>query len=176
MIQKKVCLLGSFAVGKTSLVARFVTSIFSEKYLTTVGVKIDKKTVRVGEQEVNLVLWDIEGEDEFQKLRLSYLRGASGYLLVVDGTRRATLEVALNLYRSAEEAFGAKPCVALALNKEDLAAEWELDDGATESLAARGWTVIRTSAKTGQGVEEAFLALATKMMSAAPISPREAKP
>ena len=81
MIQKKVCLLGGFAVGKTSLVSRFVTSIFSEKYLTTVGVKVDKKLVSVNGQDVTLMLWDIYGEDEFQTVQPSYLRGASGYLV-----------------------------------------------------------------------------------------------
>jgi small GTP-binding protein len=88
MTQKKICMLGSFSVGKTSLVARYVSSVFSDKYLTTVGVKIDKKTVAVDGADVTLLLWDIYGEDDFQKLRMSYLRGASGYLLVVDGTWR----------------------------------------------------------------------------------------
>ena len=78
MIQKKICMLGSFAVGKTSLVARFVRSIYSEKYHTTVGVKIDKKQVQFDGKSMNLILWDLYGEDEFQKVHMSYLRGASG--------------------------------------------------------------------------------------------------
>ena len=81
MIQKKICLLGGFGVGKTSLVAQFVHSLFSDKYLTTIGVKIEKKSVPVDETQVELVIWDIYGHDDFQKLRTSYLRGASGYLL-----------------------------------------------------------------------------------------------
>jgi len=95
MLTKKVCMLGSFSVGKTSLVRRFVETIFLDKYHTTVGVKVDKKVVQVDGQELSLVLWDIYGEDEYQKLRLSYLRGAAGYLLVADGTRRATLDKVL---------------------------------------------------------------------------------
>lgn len=87
MIQKKVCMLGAFAVGKTSLVERYVKSIFSEKYQTTVGVKIDKREVLVGATTVKLVLWDLHGEDRFQAVQASYLRGASGVLLVVDPTR-----------------------------------------------------------------------------------------
>ena len=69
MIQKKICMLGGFAVGKTSLVARYVTSMFSEKYLTTVGVKIDKKQVAVDGRDVTLMLWDIYGQDDFQDVQ-----------------------------------------------------------------------------------------------------------
>src|ERR1051325_7234218 len=74
LIQKKICMLGAYAVGKTSLVARFVRSIFSEKYHTTIGVKIDKKTLRVDDQELSLILWDLAGEDDFYQVRMSYLR------------------------------------------------------------------------------------------------------
>ena len=103
MIQKKICMLGGFAVGKTSLVARYVTSMFSEKYLTTVGVKIDKKQVAVDGRDVTLMLWDIYGQDDFQDVQTSQLRGMSGYLLVVDGTRRATLETARETASRTEE-------------------------------------------------------------------------
>ena len=108
MIQKKVCMLGGFAVGKTSLVARFVTSISRTRYLTTVGVKIEKKSVQVANQQLDLVLWDIYGDDEFQRVRMSYLRGASGYLLVVDPTRKATLETGDCLARQRREDH--RPC------------------------------------------------------------------
>jgi small GTP-binding protein len=165
MIRKKICMLGSFAVGKTSLVARFVTGIFSDKYLTTIGVKIDKKLVHLGNQEVHLVLWDIHGEDEFQKLRMSYLRGSSGYLLVVDGTRRATLDKAMALQQSVEQTLGNVPFIVV-FNKSDLTDEWDLDDRAIATCAQKGWRVITTSAKTGQGVEEAFVSLTKSMQEA----------
>ena len=64
MLQKKICMLGGFSVGKTSLVRRFVKSIFSETYLTTVGVKIDKKSVALPDKTVDLILWDLAGEDD----------------------------------------------------------------------------------------------------------------
>jgi len=67
VIQKKICMLGSFSVGKTSLVSRFVSTVFSDKYLTTVGVKIDKKALTVGGEDVTLMLWDIYGEDDFRR-------------------------------------------------------------------------------------------------------------
>lgn len=163
MIQKKICMLGAFAVGKTSLVARFITSMFSDKYHTTVGVKIDKKALKVQETDVNLLLWDVYGEDDFNKVRMSYLRGAAGYLLVVDGTRRASLETAFGLHKNVEATLGNVPFV-LALNKADLAHEWELDEAVLADINGRNWHVIRTSAKTGQGVEEAFQTLAQNML------------
>ena len=162
MIQKKICLLGSYSVGKSSLVGRFVKSIFSEKYHTTIGVKIDKKVVNTGAADVTLMIWDLAGEDEFSGLDISYLRGASGYLLVVDGTRRSTLETALSIQQRTVEKIGNVPFAVL-VNKADLAAKWELEEADLEALAGRGWTVFRTSAKTGEFVETAFLGLAEKM-------------
>lgn len=159
MIQKKICLLGAFAVGKTSLVARFVKSIYSDRYITTVGVKVDKKTVSIDGQEINLIVWDMAGEDELQKVRMNYLSGASGYLLVADGTRRETLETARMLRERVNEEIGAPPFI-LIINKADLASEWEIDDQAIAECETQGWTVIKTSAKTGEGVEEAFTKLA----------------
>jgi small GTP-binding protein len=163
MLQKKICMLGSFAVGKTSLVRRFVESIYSDVYQTTVGVKIDKKNVQVDGKEVALVLWDIYGEDDYQKMRWTYLRGASGYLLVADGTRKATLEKAVSLEQKVREEVGVIPFV-LVINKSDLIRDWELDPGLQSQLTARGWTILRSSAKTGEGVEESFAQLAWKML------------
>ena len=164
MLQKKVCMLGAFGVGKTSLVRRYVESIFSDSYLTTVGVKIDKKTLSVGGQDVMLLLWDIAGEDEVAHIRTSYLRGAAGYFLVVDGTRGETLEVARSIQSRVESEIGPVPFVLL-LNKADMQESWELTAPAMQSLEAAGWTVVRTSAKTGAGVDDAFRALAQRMVS-----------
>lgn len=164
MIQKKMCMLGAFAVGKTSLVAQFVRSIFSEKYQTTVGVKIDKKSVKVGTDDVNLMLWDLHGEDEFQKIRLSYLRGTSGYLLVADGTRTETLDLAIGIQQTVQQEVGDVPFI-LMLNKSDLAAQWALDQNTLDDLAAKRWEIIKSSAKTGDGVEDAFMSLAQRMLA-----------
>ena len=163
MLQKKICMLGSYAVGKTSLVRRYVSSIFSDAYLTSVGVKIDKKQVKVNEEDVTMVLWDIYGEDDFQKLRMSYLRGASGYILVADGTRRATLDKAIAMRQAAEQALGPSKYI-LAINKSDLADQWEVDADRLKELADHGWNLLRTSAKTGEGVEETFMTLAQAMV------------
>ena len=162
-MKKKVCMLGAYAVGKTSLVERFVNSIFSDKYLTTVGVKIDKKTLEVNNQWVDLILWDLHGEDEFQKVRESYLRGASGYFLVADITRMATLETAALLQQRAVAAIGTVPFILL-LNKVDLIENREIDHESLDQYVKQGWQVLETSAKTGSGVEEAFLTLAANML------------
>lgn len=165
MIRKKICMLGAFAVGKTSLVQCFVKSIFNEKYLTSLGVKIDKKSLLINDQDVELILWDLAGEDEFMKVRLSYLRGSSGILLVADGTRPETLNTALALQEKVENEIGGVP-YALLINKADLSGEWNMERREIERLAERGWMVLETSAKTGQGVEDAFLALTAEMLEA----------
>ncbi|MFN0109360.1 MAG: Rab family GTPase [Blastocatellia bacterium] len=161
-IQKKICLLGAFAVGKTSLVSRFIKSIYSDQYLTTVGVKVDKKAISLGDREINLIVWDLAGEDEFQKVRMDYLRGAAGYLLVADGTRLNTLETARTLRQRVADHLGEIPFVFL-LNKSDLIAEWEIDDQAIADCQSAGWSVVKASAKTAEGVEEAFTMLAQKI-------------
>jgi small GTP-binding protein len=163
MLQKKICMLGAFAVGKTSLVRRFVESIYSDVYQTTVGVKIDKKNMQVHGKEVSLVLWDIYGEDDYQKMRWTYLRGASGYLLVADGTRKATLDKAVSLEQRVREEVGAIPFVVV-INKSDLIRDWELDSALESQLAVQGWSILRSSAKTGEGVEESFSLLTQKML------------
>jgi small GTP-binding protein len=163
MIQKKICMLGSFAVGKTSLMRRFVESIYSDAYHTTVGVKVDKKVIRHNNSDITLVLWDLYGEDEFQEMRWSYLRGTAGYLLVADGTRRNTLEKAFQLQQRVREKLGEIPFIFV-INKADLVQDWELDPAMESQLTARNWTILRSSAKTGENVEEAFSQLARKML------------
>jgi len=164
MMKKKICMLGAFAVGKTSLVKRYVESIFSEKYKTTIGVKIDKKTVMYHEQEVNLLLWDLPGEDVFQSIQISYLRGTSGYLLVVDCTRGATFDKALDIKANVEAVIDKVPFI-MVINKSDLTDEWDIEQDRIDSLEEKGIKIIKTSAKTGDGVEEAFEILTGLMLS-----------
>lgn len=152
-------MLGAFAVGKTSLISRYVNSLFSEKYHTTIGIKVDKKQISVNGHDMTLMLWDIAGQDDFQTVQHAWLRGMAGYMLVADGTRRTTLEMARQLHVKATEAAGAVPFVLL-LNKADLAAQWEIDEPLFIKLAEQGWRIIHTSAKTGDGVEAAFDQLA----------------
>ncbi len=162
MTKYKICMLGAFAVGKTSLVQRFVHSIFSERYQTTLGVKIDKKSVQLDDHAVELVLWDLAGEDEFMEVRGSYLRGSAGGILVADGTRGETLDIALELCDRLYTEVGEVP-VVLIVNKCDLRDDWLIETEALDGLRAAGWSVIETSARTSENVEAAFLDLATRL-------------
>jgi small GTP-binding protein len=163
-MEKKICMLGTLAVGKTSLVRRFVEGIFSEKYQTSIGVKVDKKVVRDEGQDVKLVIWDIHGDDKFQRVQPSQWRGMFGYLLVVDGTRRQTLEDALVVNQRVVEVAGKVPALLL-INKADIAEQWEIGADRQAQLAADGWEIIRTSAKTGEDVDRAFTRLTHLMMA-----------
>jgi small GTP-binding protein len=162
MLEKKICMLGTNAVGKTSLVRRFVHTHFSETYLSNIGVLLEKKSVHANGVDVGLVLWDLNGEDRFQKVQFSQLRGMSGYFLVVDGTRRHTLDDALTLNERVEAT--AKVPALLIVNKADLTDQWEIGADRQAQLAEKGWEIFLTSAKTGQNVEAAFLRLASKML------------
>jgi small GTP-binding protein len=155
MVQKKICMVGVFGTGKTCLVQRYVHSIFSVKYLSTVGVKIDRKQVRAGEQDVTLMLWDLEGREGSRDISPSYLRGAHGVIYVADGTRRETLDQAFDIADLVRREVGDVPSV-LALNKVDLAGEWKLTAEDEAAKLAPGWHRLRTSAKTGEGVDAAF--------------------
>jgi small GTP-binding protein len=161
MISKKVCMIGAFSVGKSSLVARFVHSIFSDRYLSTLGVKISKKAITLDGADLTLVLWDMEGKDDFSDVNMSYLRGAMGFFTVADGTRKETLNMALHLRKLALETAGDVPNILL-INKADL--DWEIDEEQLARLETDGIHVIQTSAKTGHAVEEAFTLLAGAMM------------
>ena len=164
MQTKKICLLGDFAIGKTSLTARFVRQTFSEKYLTTVGVKIDSKVVEVSDKEqVKLVIWDIAGNDTFTSVNENYLRGTAGVFLVADGCRKNTLSGAMNLRRMVQDVVGECPMV-FAVNKVDLISDWEVDQTDITQLRDSGITVYKTSAKTGENVEAAFQQLASLLM------------
>jgi hypothetical protein len=165
MTKKKICLLGSYGVGKTSLVARFVHSMFADKYHTTVGVKIDKKVLDVGGEELTLMLWDMAGEEDGAPVKLNQVKDASGYLLVVDGTRGKTLDVACSIQRRVETEIGSRPFLLL-VNKADLRDTWEIPDTRWADLAGAGWTILETSAKSGQHVEEAFATLSSRMLQA----------
>lgn len=153
-------MVGDFAVGKTSLSRRFLSNVFSDDYLTTVGVKIETKTVPVSADDaMKLVVWDIAGAGKLDTLSSTYLQGAAGYLLVADGTRRNTLESAFELKAAIESRIGVIPC-RLVINKTDLREDWEITSADYEKLADLAIPFFETSAKSGEHVEEVFTDLA----------------
>lgn len=159
-LSRKISLLGDFAVGKTSTIARSVRNTFSEAYLTSVGVKVDTKTLSDTEgRDLRLVLWDIAGANSLDQMRANYIGGSQGLLLVADGTRADTVDTALRLRDQAMRLLGRELPAVLILNKCDLAGEWEVPPQRIGELAQR-LPVFSASARTGQGVEEAFAALA----------------
>lgn len=158
MIQKKICLLGASSVGKTSLVKKFVKGIFDEKYLTSIGVKIDKKIVSVEKQEVQLMLWDIEGYDRYNVFQDKYLRGASGYIIVVDQTRKNSLLEGIDIHTLIRKVCNV-PAI-LAINKSDLQSNCLLEDVRINQYFSLFDLQFNTSAKTGDNVEDMFEAIA----------------
>lgn len=172
-LSKKICLVGDFGVGKTSLIRRFVDRQFSDQYLSTVGVKISKKTLELeaGEQRQNqnlqLLIWDLEGHTKFKAIAPSYLQGSSGALVVADVTRSETIERVtehINLFLS----INPKGLIILTLNKSDLVDDEKLEKLAQhlqDSQHERVIAIYQTSAKTGSNVDEIFQKLAYSILA-----------
>ncbi len=147
-------MLGSSAVGKTSLVRHYVDGIFSEKYLTTLGVKIDKKQLTVKDKQFQFLLWDIEGTDQYAAFQPRYIRGASALILVTDCTRIQTYIDAVDIFKQARQLTDVP--IVLVINKNDLNKHWQLDEQTLLDHQHDFIEVIYTSAKTGTSVEQLF--------------------
>ncbi|MGJ8692188.1 MAG: Rab family GTPase [Thalassotalea sp.] len=156
MIQKKICLLGATGVGKTSLVRQYVSGIFDDKYLTSLGVKIDKKIIETANNSVQFLLWDIEGVDQYSAFNPRYLRGASGVIIVVDKTRKQSFIEGYEIYSAVKSLIECP--IILAINKSDLNERFSLNDNIEQQRLFE--LCFQTSAKTGEQVEEMFIALA----------------
>ena len=162
MIKKKVCLIGMWGVGKTSLVQQFVNSVFDEKYHSTLGVKMDTKVLSVADSEIKLMLWDIAGAEDNFSIPMHYLKGSTGYMLVIDGTRTETLTCAIELANNISVEVGDIPFVVM-VNKSDL--DWEISEQEIDSALGKFAQVwFSGSAKTGENVELAFHTLAEKLL------------
>ena len=158
-------MIGDFSVGKTSITNRFVNNIFSDKYLSTVGVKIDAKEIIVDNNTIlKLLVWDIAGKHEFKTPDENYLKGSTGYLLIADGTRKNTIDSAFKLHEFMIQKFNNIPFCFL-INKKDLKSVWECTDEQFEKINKNNWSFFETSAKTGENVDAAFNTLARKLLS-----------
>lgn len=158
LVQRKVCLLGDFAVGKTSLVRRFVEGRFDDRYFSTIGVKISRKVVMYDQRPYNLLIWDL-ADGETYRTGDAYLRGAAGALVVCDLTRRQSLPSLIDYMTHIRQVNPGVAAVMVA-NKSDLAAQQAIELAELQTLSgelAAPW--VMTSAKTGAGVEYAFITL-----------------
>lgn len=171
-IKKKICLLGSFAVGKTSLVERFVHDRFEDNYLTTVGVKVSLKLMPPVEIpgkgrliQHTFLIWDIAGLEKFDSVAMNYFRGAAGALAVADLTVPQTID---RLNEFCDKFLSVNPQAVLLIlgNKADI---FQKDEKTIADLAQSARTYssdyLLTSAKTGHQVETAFEALSKKIGS-----------
>ena len=159
-ISKKVILLGHFGVGKTSLVRKFVHAKFSDEYLTTIGVKVDKKVIEISNDTVTMIIWDIEGGAVQSKLPQSYFMGAHGIVYVFDLLRPSTyqtIEQELEYFRD----LLPKASLQIIGNKKDLLDDYDLEQFHKEF---NGHYDHLSSAKTGENVEEMFASLGTLML------------
>ena len=166
LIQKKICLLGDFSVGKTSLVERFIYNRFNDRYLSTIGVKISRKSMtNIAGITLNMLIWDLAGSEEFSGVQSSYLQGAKGAIFVCDLTRPETLASLKKYYHQLEKVSPGIPIILVG-NKIDLQERQALTQSHLEKEAEGFNTVaiIRTSAKTGKNVELAFEKLAEHLV------------
>lgn len=170
-LKSKVCLVGEVTVGKSSLIARYVSDKFDPAYLMTIGTKVMKKTVDVRVEgrdtnvTVDMTIWDIMGEKGFrQLLKEAYFYGANGILAVADLTRRATLDDLDDWIDHVIRVVGEVP-VFVAVNKADLANQATFgEDEVRAFLSAYHAPFAFTSAKNRQNVEKAFGTLAIAMV------------
>lgn len=156
MNYKKVCILGTRAVGKSSLIRRFLSGKFSDGYSATVGANIEKIVLDIDTDKVQLMLWDIQGADQAGQVFTHYLKGASAIIYVVDGTRLNTLEAAMEFRKVAENHLGGKPPSIMLFNKSDLAEHWEISSEMINDVESDGIFALLTSANEGSGVNTAF--------------------
>ncbi len=162
-LKSKICLVGEKAVGKTSLIRRYVLNMFDEQYVTTVGTRVSKKEAKVFLPEkdllvdVDMQIWDIMGEKGFRELlKEAYFYGANGILAVADLTRRRTLDDLDDWVDGVEQIVGKVPLV-IAVNKSDLVSSAQFGEHDVQQVArAFDCPFLMTSAKSGQNVEEAF--------------------
>ena len=164
----KILLCGPAAVGKTSLIHRFIKSKFQTDYKLTVGVDILTKEVEYEPNKIaTLSIWDIGGQERFSFIRTTFYKGASGSLLVFDLSRAATWDNIKNWRAEVKQFAGDIPFVLIG-NKVDLIAEvGEVIDReeAAEYAEEEDSIYIETSAKTGERVDDSFVQLTKLIIS-----------
>ncbi len=155
----KIVLLGDGAVGKTSIITRFVHDQFSDEYIQTIGTKVTKKEVDLPDVKIRFLIWDILGQIKEHRLHGAYYAGALGGLIVADFTRRETLD-SVSQWVEGYRAHTRKGSLILLCNKEDLPDKAFTLEEAQDVFDGE---VMPTSALTGLNVDKAFETLAKKI-------------
>ena len=157
----KVMLLGEIGVGKSSLARRFVFDRFEGEYKSTIGVDILSHEIALDDgRPLKLMLWDTDGDFGARIFETVYIKGASGALIVSDATRPATLAKAARLAAGFAEAFPGRPTRVI-VNKIDLA---DMEHGAFAGAGLAPGDIVRTSARTGEGVGALFQSMGADIL------------
>ena len=164
----KVLLLGAPAVGKTSILYRFVKNQFSYDYITTIGINYLTKEIDMDKKDfAKLVIWDIAGQKKFKFLRKQYYEGTQGALVIFDLTQSKTFEALETWISELFSLIQKKIPIIIIGNKVDLIEEVgrSIDFDVVKEYAENKDSIyIETSAKTGENVEDAFRELTHRMI------------
>jgi small GTP-binding protein len=169
-LKTKICLIGDWGVGKTSLIRKFVFDQFDDKYLVTLGTKVSKKRIKFKKNngdiiDLNLLIWDVMGQQQFKKIQLLAYKNTDGVFIVCDITRKDTLTSIVKWYNEILKITGKIPIVILA-NKSDLVGQEKFSQDELAEVANRlQATYFYTSAKTGANIEPAFKKMGIKLIS-----------
>lgn len=160
MTSKKIVIIGSYGVGKTSLIRRFVDDTFADDYKVTIGVHILKKTVELQDQQVNLIIWDTEGTDDIEEIRKAYLLGTHGFVYVTDVTRPKTYSFLNEHKEYLKTNFGDVPVITVG-NKSDLLPKGSM----AQKKEELDFLDLLISAKQGNNVQRLFEKMAKMLLS-----------
>jgi small GTP-binding protein len=161
----KVSVIGEYAVGKTSLIKRYMTNTFDEGYKATLGAAISTFDTTVDGNEVSLQVWDLAGQNPFRKVRHQYLFGSDFAVAVFDLTRRESLDALAEWVADVRSADPEAICILVG-NKSDLVEEREVRQGDARTVAKQLKTTeyMETSAKDGTNIGELFQAIAKALV------------
>ena len=151
----KIVLIGDTSVGKSCLLTRFADDQFTDNYVTTIGVDFRFKTMIVMDKIIKVQVWDTAGEERYRSITNAYYRGAEGILIVFDLTNEESFKSIQNWINEVT-VFTGKDVIIICLgNKSDLKSEISKNT-IDEFKKKTNLEIFNVSAKTGEGVEEAF--------------------
>jgi len=157
----KLLLIGDSGVGKSCLLLRFSDDSFTPSFITTIGIDFKIRTIELDGKRIKLQIWDTAGQERFRTITTAYYRGAMGILLVYDVTDEKSFGNIRNWIRNIEQHATESVNKMLIGNKCDMVDKKVIDTARGKSLADEyGIKFLETSAKTGAGVEDAFITLA----------------